>query len=97
MCHGHCGGCMVHKISRGLLIVGGLNWGLYGIGMLMGSNWNVVNLLLGSWPTVEYIVYILVGVSAVAEIFGCKCSKCKEACATCMADSKMEGGMEGKM
>jgi uncharacterized membrane protein YuzA (DUF378 family) len=87
MCNGKCGGCVLHKICFVLLIIGGLNWGLTGVGMLMGSNWNVVNLLLGSWPTVEAIVYILVGVAAVAKMFGCKCHKCMEACASCQAGS----------
>ena len=50
-------------------MIGGLNWGLVGIGMLMGSNWNVVNLLLGSWPTVEALVYVLVGLAALVLIF----------------------------
>jgi len=59
-----------------LLIIGGINWGLVGVGMLMGRNWNVVNMLLGNWPTVEAIVYILVGVAGIMKIFGCKCKKC---------------------
>lgn len=42
-----------------LTIVGALNWGLVGL-----LNINLVNMLVGSWPTVERIVYILVGVSA---------------------------------
>ena len=42
-----------------LLVIGGLNWGLTALGM------NVVNMLLGSWPMVEQIVYLLVGLSAV--------------------------------
>jgi len=57
-----CGAGCLMKI---LLVVGGLNWGLVGIGGFAGSNLNVVNLLLGQWPTVEWIVYILVGLSAV--------------------------------
>ena len=83
---GKCmGGCAVHKTSKVLLWIGGLNWGLVGIGMLIGSlnSWNVINMLLGSWPKVEAIVYILVGVAAVLKIFGCKCKKCMEACAAC--------------
>ena len=63
-------------IGKILLIIGGINWGLVGIGMFMNANLNVVNLLLGSWPTLEAIVYILVGVAAVMKIFGCKCKKC---------------------
>ncbi len=57
-----------------LLIVGGLNWGLSAFGM------NLVNMLLGSWPMVEKVVYLLVGASAVYELIthkdNCKdCSK----------------------
>lgn len=55
-------------LSMTLLLVGALNWGLTGLGMLIGSNLNVVNLLLGTWPTVEAIVYILVGLAAVKVI-----------------------------
>lgn len=87
-------GCVFSMIGKILLIVGGLNWGLVGVEMLMEGegNWNVVNLLLGSLPMVEAIVYILVGLSAVMMIFGCKCNKCSEACASCGAgntDQKM--------
>ncbi len=52
-------------ISRWLLIIGGLNWGLVGIGMLIGKPLNLVNMLLGWSQPVEAIVYILVGASAV--------------------------------
>ena len=69
-----CGwGALVFKI---LLVVGGINWGLVGVGVLFNSNWNLVNLLLGFSPTLEAVVYILVGVSAVMEFFNCKCKKC---------------------
>ena len=83
----------MHKLVSLLLVVGGLNWGLVGLAMLFtdGSNWNVVNLLLGSWPAVEAVVYVLVGVSAVLGVFGCKCSKCQAACESCKVDGKMEG------
>ena len=70
-------------IGKILLIIGGINWGLVGIGMFMNANWNVVNLLLGKFPTIEAIVYILVGVSAIVKIFGCKCKKCAVECASC--------------
>lgn len=64
------------KVAKVLLIIGGINWGLVGIGMLLGSNWNVVHLILGFSPIIEAIVYILVGVAAVVKIFGCNCHKC---------------------
>ena len=48
-----------------LIVIGGLNWGLVGIGGFLGKDLNVVHLLLGSWPSVEWVVYILVGLSAL--------------------------------
>lgn len=51
-----------------LVIVGALNWGLVGVGAFMGANWNLVNMILGSWPTVEWLVYVLVGASAVYQL-----------------------------
>lgn len=59
-------------VAMVLLIVGGLNWGLVGLGGFLGQNLNVVNMLLGSWPQVEWVVYILVGLAAVWSIFSCK-------------------------
>ncbi|HWH16361.1 MAG TPA: DUF378 domain-containing protein [Candidatus Paceibacterota bacterium] len=56
---------MLKKLAFVLTIIGGLNWGLVGLGGFMGTNLNLVNLLLGSWPQVEWIVYILVGLSAL--------------------------------
>ncbi len=50
--------------SATLLLIGGLNWGLQGLGMLVGRNLNLVSLLLGKWPVAEAIVYILVGLAA---------------------------------
>lgn len=76
----------MHKLSLILLWIGGLNWGLVGLGGLMGSNWNVVNMLLGSWMSVESIVYLLVGIAAVYELVTHK-GMCKE------CDTKMGGAM----
>jgi uncharacterized membrane protein YuzA (DUF378 family) len=57
---------MLSQVSRWLVIIGGLNWGLVGLGMLFGGkNWNVINLVLGSISTLEGIVYVLVGAAAV--------------------------------
>ena len=62
-------------------MIGALNWGLVGVGYWMGSNWNVVNILLMSWPMVENIVYVLVGLSAVQLIIAHKddCKHCDSA------------------
>lgn len=57
---------MLSQVSRILVVIGGLNWGLVGLGMLFGGkNWNVINLIVGSVPTLEGIVYVLVGLAAV--------------------------------
>lgn len=67
----------LHMVAWVLVMVGALNWGLVGIGGFAGANWNLVSLILGSWPQVEWLVYILVGLSAVYEIVKHKGS-CKE-------------------
>lgn len=51
---------MLHMVAFTLLIIGGLNWGLWAL-----FNFNLVNTVLGTWPSVEKLVYILVGASAV--------------------------------
>lgn len=48
-----------------LTVVGAINWGLVGLGELLGSNLNLVNLLVGKWPTLEAVVYLLVGLSGL--------------------------------
>lgn len=48
-----------------LVIVGALNWLLVGLGIFFSANLNLVNLILGSIPTLEAIVYLLVGISAI--------------------------------
>ena len=48
-----------------LLVIGGLNWGLVGLGYFFDTNLNVINLILGNWPAVENIVYIIVGICAL--------------------------------
>ncbi len=67
----------LHMVSWVLVVVGGVNWGLIGLGGFLGGDWNVVNMILGSWPAVEWAVYVLVGLSAVVMLFTHK-STCKE-------------------
>lgn len=61
-----------------LVVIGGINWGLVGLGGFLGKDLNVVHLLLGAWPTVEWIVYLLVGISALMTgyFFAFKCDNC---------------------
>ena len=58
-------GSMEMKWGVRLLIIAGLNWGLVGLGYFLGTNLNVINLILGSLPAVENIVYIIVGLCAI--------------------------------
>lgn len=51
---------MVEQLATLLVVVGALNWGLVGL-----LNMNLVNSLLGAWPTLEKVVYVLVGVSGL--------------------------------
>ncbi len=50
---------LLHTIAFILVIVGGLNWGLVALGF------NAVSMIFGTWPVVEQVVYLLVGLSAV--------------------------------
>lgn len=72
-------------VTSGLVVIGGLNWGLVGLGNLLGKDLNVVHMLLGAWPMAENIVYVLVGLAALAmgAMFFIKCKECP-----CNADMK---------
>ena len=65
------------RVAHTLLIIGGLNWGIYGV-----SGFNVVSWVLGAFPMIENIVYVLVGLSALFILLkqhkACCCT-----CATC--------------
>ena len=56
-------------VSLALVIVGAINWGLVGLGGFVGSNFNLVNLLLGGFPAVESLVYVLVGLAGLYELY----------------------------
>jgi uncharacterized protein len=43
-----------------LVIVGAVNWGLVG-----AFNFNLVDVVFGSWPTIVRIVYVIVGLSGL--------------------------------
>ncbi len=50
----------MHMVAFPLVIVGALNWGLVAL-----FDFNLVSAVFGSWPGVEKVVYVLVGLSAV--------------------------------
>ncbi len=52
----------LHMITFALVIIGSLNWGLVGL-----LDFNLVETLLGSFPALVKIVYLLVGLSALYE------------------------------
>lgn len=72
----------IHVIAWILVIVGALNWGLVGVSGFMGSNWNLVNLIFGSVPALEWTVYVLVGLAAVYELV-----THKKSCTVCGGNS----------
>lgn len=49
------------KIAMILVIIGGLNWGLYAI----SPSYDLVQLIFGFMPVLAQLVYLLVGVSAI--------------------------------
>ena len=51
-------------IAAVLVIIGGLNWGLVGL-----FNYNLVESIFVTLPTIENIVYILVGLAALYMIY----------------------------
>lgn len=79
----------LHVVSFVLVIIGALNWLLVGLGEIagMGMTWNLVHWILGSWPPVEAIVYILVGLAGIWLLV-----KHKMDCKTC-STSMPQGGM----
>lgn len=64
----------LHKLTFILLVIGGLNW------LLVGAiGWDIGALFGGQGMLIPRVIYILVGLSALYEIFTHK-SNCK-ACA----------------
>lgn len=63
--------CVGYWVSLVLVVVGGLNWGIYG-----AFNYNVVEKLLGAWPMAVKVVYVLVGLAAIMMVVGCRCGTC---------------------
>jgi uncharacterized membrane protein YuzA (DUF378 family) len=71
-----CKKCSVCQVGYYLILIGGVNWGLVGLGGLLGSDLNVVHMLLGNWSVVESTVYLLVGLATLCKALKlCKCCK----------------------
>lgn len=48
-----------------LVVIGAINWGLVGL-----ANIDLVNVILGSWPMLVKVVYLLVGLSGLWLLWG---------------------------
>ncbi len=90
MHHGKGKMCGVHMVAWWLLVIGGLNWGLVG-----AANFNLVARIFGSVNWLERLIYVLVGLAALAMLFKGSCKQCSDRC--CMEEKmeKKEGGMGG--
>lgn len=55
---------IIDWIALVLVIIGGLNWGLVGIG-----GWNVVDIIFGSIGWLARLIYILIGLAALWMIY----------------------------
>lgn len=64
---------MLHKVSFVLLVIGGLNWLALAV-----TGWEVGQLFGGQGALISQIIYVLVGLAAVVEVF-----KHKDACKKC--------------
>ena len=64
----------LHMLTFILLAVGGLNWGIFAV-----TGWEIGQVFGGMETTVSKAIYILVGLSALYEIFahGKHCRMCK--------------------
>ncbi len=82
----HSGMCVGHKVAAALVWVGAINWGLVGV-----FKYNLVASLFGAGSSVERVIYIIVGVSALFMLLMCKCSGCCQggACGMGKGDKKM--------
>ena len=52
------------KISKWIVVIGAANWGLIGL-----FNFNLVTFLLGSWPILVTVVYVLVGAAGFWAVY----------------------------
>lgn len=64
----------LHMVTFILLVVGGLNWGIFAI-----TGWEIGQIFGGMNETVSKVIYILVGLSAAYELasHGKHCKMCK--------------------
>jgi uncharacterized membrane protein YuzA (DUF378 family) len=61
----------IKMLAYWLLVIGGLNWLLVGV-----FGWDISRWLGGQEGIVSRVIYIVVGVSAIISLFGCKKCNC---------------------
>ena len=65
----------IKKIPYVLVLIGALNWGVYGI-----VGFDIVDMMIGNIPMIARIIYVLIGLSALYGIINtsvfCRCKKC---------------------
>lgn len=66
----------MHMIAWILVIIGGLNW------LLTAFHWNLVEKIFGT-GTVSMVIYVLVGLAALYELF-----THKKTCKVCASNSQ---------
>ena len=69
----------IGKLAWVLIVIGSLNWGLVGLGGFLGTDLNVVKMILGSLPMVESLVYLLVGLAVILKLMHRRCAVCMPA------------------
>jgi uncharacterized membrane protein YuzA (DUF378 family) len=75
----------VKKIPYILVLIGALNWGMYGI-----VGFDVVDMVIGGIPMIARIIYVLIGLSALYGVINtcafCRCKQCPCAIASTKSD-----------
>ena len=59
----------MRKLIKIFLILGGIDIGIKGLGIIFNKNWQIIGLFKDFSPIVPTIFYILIGISAVYSIF----------------------------
>lgn len=57
------------SFARILLIIGGLNWGLVGLGYFIGKELNFIDLFSNYYANLPAIIYSVIGAAAILLIF----------------------------
>jgi len=65
---GSCCATPTCKACGILILVGALNVGLIGLGSFLGFNGDILNGLLGGFPLIENVLYVLIGLAAVMKV-----------------------------